>query len=190
MISHLKINRITEKLLHERDFYRAPIDVFGLINRIGIELFEKPMEDCMSGFIKIEGAESLIVINKNHHVNRQRFTAAHELGHYCLHRLEEDEFQLFVDESFTNGIVDKRKHVSRRVFNRNSDSASGEYDIEIEANRFAAALLMPEKLIEDYVERWEIDITSDFDIKRLSKRFDVSTQSLSITSVGLRFDFL
>lgn len=54
---------------------------------------------------------------------RIRFTQAHELGHYMLHRLQKDEFSCSTDD----------------VNNRGQDEA----DMEFQADAFAANLLMP-----------------------------------------------
>ncbi len=61
---------------------------------------------------------------------RQRFTIAHELGHFFLHRASST---VFVDAA--------------PIFFRDESSSNGSQREEIEANAFAAELLMPEDAI-------------------------------------------
>lgn len=188
MINNLRMSQKTEKLLRLHGYFSAAIDVFGLIKDMGIELTRAKIEPEMSGCIKILGDQASIIVNSAHHPHRQRFTAAHELGHYVLHRGSSEEL-LFEDGSFSKAIVDKRREGVRRVFNRDRVSGQGTNQIEIEANRFASTLLMPEALIEEMVLKLNIDITDDSDIKRLSKRFKVSEQAMihRITNLGITF---
>ena len=65
---------------------------------------------------------------------RRRFTAAHELGHFVLHKDRMAGFIADADISET-------------------DEANG--DMEREANRFAAELLMPKEVIEARAEELE-----------------------------------
>lgn len=78
---------------------------------------------------------------------RIRFTVAHELGHHFLGHGDSQR-----DETF---------------------SALGIDPIEIAANQFAAALLMPETIVRHYVDRVGI-----VDIETLAKRFGVSQQAM------------
>jgi Zn-dependent peptidase ImmA (M78 family) len=64
-----------------------------------------------------------IVVNDGDGKLRQRFTCAHELGHY-VRRGDEDEYQ--------------------RIYYRNEASTEGRYPEEVFANEFAGCLLMPE----------------------------------------------
>jgi Zn-dependent peptidase ImmA (M78 family) len=98
-------------------------------------IFEE-MEDTVSGFLIIKDSKKTIIINKNHHENRQRFTIAHELGHYILHAKGKRE-SLFIDK--------------KQVYNRNLKSSDGTNIQEIEANRFAASILMPKVVILDHI---------------------------------------
>lgn len=188
MINNLRMNQKTEKLLKSHNHFFAAVDVFGLIDTMGLQLTRAKMEPEMSGCIKILGDQGSIIVNSAHHLHRQRFTAAHELGHYVLHRGASEEL-LFEDGSFSKAIVDKRREGARRVFNRDRISEQGTHQIEIEANRFASALLMPEILIEEVVMKLHIDITDDADVKRLSKRFLVSEQAMihRLTNLGITF---
>jgi len=62
--------------------------------------------------------------NDPHPLVRQRFSIAHEIGHFILHQ---KQGQLFIDKTY-------------KVFLRDQLSSSGENIQEIQANQFAAAL--------------------------------------------------
>ena len=99
---------------------------------------ELPANDDIFGAIMRKGGDVIIAVNPNQHLHRQRFTLGHELGHYFCHFRDQDELE-HVDGDF-------------RVHWRNSASSEGVNWIEIEANRFAASLLMPEMLLRSDVE--------------------------------------
>jgi Zn-dependent peptidase ImmA (M78 family) len=82
------------------------------------------------GEIAFAGEKAVIRINpfQNSYKPRERFTLAHEIGHYCLH-----------SSSSKDGFTDSRKTMSR------SESYWDKF--ESEANSFAAQLLMPKNLL-------------------------------------------
>ena len=123
------------------------------------------MEVDHSGFLLVEGGKATIGINKRHHKNRQRFTAAHELGHYLLHASEGDSF--FVDKSY----------------HRSPLSSAGTNKHEIEANRFAANLLMPKAFLIQDASELEL---MDKDIYELAKNYGVSEEAMALRLAKLR----
>lgn len=112
--------------------------------------------------ISIREGFPIIGVNSQHHPNRQRFTIAHELGHLTLHR-DAIEERVHVDKTF-------------QVLMRNTNSASGTERIEIEANQFASELLMPLRLLDPLLGRYDID--DDEPLQRLAHMFRVSKQAL------------
>ena len=142
--------------------YSLPVDVRQIIQTLGIEIVEEPMEDSMSGMMVVKGSRAVIGINQSHHPNRQRFSLAHELGHYLLHRLQQT---VFIDSS--------------TVFFRNGLSSEGTDFYEIEANIFAAELLMPREAIYETVHQ-PLDAFDERALARLAMQFGVSTQALTI----------
>lgn len=83
----------------------------------------------VSGMLVRQDDSIVIGVNQDHPESRQRFTIAHELGHLILHRGR----PLVVD--------------SVRVNLRDSRSSMATDLEEIEANSFAAELLMPRDLV-------------------------------------------
>lgn len=91
---------------------------------------------------------------------------AHEVGHYVLHA-SGSERRLFIDKSVT-------------VYRRDDASSAGNDRQEVEANRFAAALLMPKELVLREIERNDFDLDDEEDVAELAKRFNVSAAAMSI----------
>ncbi|KQV39326.1 MULTISPECIES: ImmA/IrrE family metallo-endopeptidase [unclassified Rhizobium] len=88
---------------------------------------------------------------------RRRFTVAHELGHYVLHRQRIES-----EEQYKDGIFCSEDSVIR--------GAGG--DIEAEADQFAATLLMP---LHDFRRQISAKEQVDFEkLGRIAKRYGVS----------------
>ncbi len=157
------------KILIEANIKSAPVDVEKIISRLEIEYIETDqMEDDLSGFIKRLGKNNkpVIVVNKGHGEQRRRFTAAHELGHYILHSMDD----VFVDTA------------NEKVLYRKRDSSLSADPKEVEANNFAAELLMPrEMLAKDIGGGLPSEETSlNQLINKLADKYKVSTQAMTI----------
>lgn len=156
-------SREARKLRVEHNLMERPIDVFKLCKKIGIDLFEQTFsEDSdISAILVKKGADAAIEINQNHSKTRQRFSVAHEIGHWRLHA-DNDKLDI------AKGSLDLK--VFMRSENRSPD--------EIEANEFAAELLMPEDLIQKefyhLVESGEENFISE-----LAKRYKVSESAIA-----------
>lgn len=162
-------------LLQQHGLYETPVKIDALAKKLGISIQYEPLEDNFSAFLLIKHGKARIFVNSHHHPNRQRFSVSHEIGHFVLHHHGSKKADgLFLDKTF---------HLYTRRHGR-SDSIN--YEWEREANRFAAELLMPEKLVKDYVIKHELDITDEFDIYRLAVAFGVSEQALLIRLTQLK----
>ena len=163
--------RKAEQLLREAGIVAPPVPVEQLAERMGALVRYVPFDGQMSGLLhrSENGNRVVIGVNSRHPTVRQRFSIAHELGHLALH---EPAFQ-----------IDQHAFVSFR----NSKSSGASDPREIEANQFAAALLMPEALLTACVEQLGENPDVEDSIRRLAQRFDVSTQAMSIrlTSLGV-----
>jgi Zn-dependent peptidase ImmA (M78 family) len=161
------IDQQSAELLRKMNLLSVPVDVEGVAQKLGAEVVYGDLEDDMSGFLLREKEVVKIAVNRLHHPNRQRFTIAHECGHLYLHADQGD--RLWVDKAhFT-------------IFYRDSNSSSGDKLAEIQANQFAAGLLMPEVLLKEHLTQ-EL---SDVDIFRLALRFQVSEQAMTLRLVSL-----
>ncbi|HEU5151578.1 MAG TPA: ImmA/IrrE family metallo-endopeptidase [Iamia sp.] len=129
-----------------------PVDPFALAARLGIRVREAALPVDESGHIEFRPHdEAVITINRADHINRRRFTCAHEIGHYIRR-----------DPSVRRG---------RMVDYRSTLAGLGTDVEEIFANQFAAALLMPAHL----VDRW-----LHLGAPEMAARFGTSVQAMEI----------
>ncbi|SRR5258706_1395345 len=168
-----QIRSIVDTLLEQGKFTEPPIRVQEIAVGQKINVREEELGE-ISGLIFREGSQVIIGVNSSHPPKRKRFTIAHELGHFFLH----SENPLFVDKVFA---VKLRDHVSSEAINKD----------EIEANAFAAELLMPSKFLrEDFskvksgVLDYENEDIGDA-IKSLADRYDVSTHAMTVRLINL-----
>lgn len=86
----------------------------------------------VAGYIMLQDEEKVVLINSLDSPVRQRFTIAHELGHYLLH-------------------VDALRNNPKYGIMKRHPIGQGDNDVyEIEANFFASRLLVPKFLLEQY----------------------------------------
>lgn len=155
-----------DKTLRRLGITEIPIPVERIAIALGATVRHLPLDDELSGMIYIKGRQILIGVNSLHHIHRQRFTVAHEIGHLILHS---DRMEKLIH-------VDKRLPV--RIFHRDAQSTQGVYSIEIEANQFAAALLMPEDVIRCELDgQYDIE---DIPTEALATKLRVSRQALEL----------
>lgn len=135
-----------------------PLDVHSLAKALSLRVEYRVLQDDVSGMLKKIEDGWVVIVNSLHHRNRQRFTIAHEIAHYLLHRECSEEF------------VDK-------AFFRSEDGVGG---MEAQANKFAAKLLMPRDDFVDYVRN-----QSD-SLKDVAEAFGVSTAAVKVRADSIR----
>ena len=146
----------------------APVDVIGMADAIGVACHSAYLEDDISGMLeRVSEGVYKCTYNASHPMTRQRFTVAHEIGHYMLHR-----------KLLGDGVDDNRAYRSTDA-GKYHNTAIGPKQ-ETEANRFAAAVLMPTNLVKQKIAE-DCDI-SDNDLSRV---FKVSMQAMTIRRKGL-----
>jgi len=161
------LETITNELCAASGCSVPPIDVVKIARHLGVKIYAEKLPEDISGILDVRN-EPVILINKDQAPHRQRFSIAHELGHFQLHHLM--------------GII----HVDKKSYYRDSKSAEGLDDIEIAANKFAAELLMPEAMIRSELEKYDDFIDMDEDmVVEMAKKFNVST-----TAMGFRIQNL
>jgi len=133
---------------------------------LGARVRSSPFDDELSGFVFIKDGIPIIGVNSLHHPNRQRFTIAHEIAHLQLHP-NYITTEVHVDKQFTE-----------LVLKRDASSATGNERLEVEANQFAAALLMPASILNELLENSPIDIEDESSIEEWAKEFLVSKAAL------------
>lgn len=72
-----------------------------------------------------------------------------------------------------------------KVHFRDQSSKTGEYTNEIEANAFAAAILMPKSMLLQQINEHCLDITDDNDVKKLAEIFKVSSMAMTFRIANL-----
>lgn len=172
------ITKTVNNLLKESGLLTPPVSVRKVAIFLGIEVIYKDFSDEISGALTFKEQKPYILCNVNHSPYRKRFTIAHEIGHYILKHGREGLF------------IDKKQHF---IF-RNEATSTGEQRQEIEANAFAAALLMPEPLVKKELENLILDGFDLYDeredelpiIKKLAKKFEVSKAAMTFRIANLR----
>lgn len=144
-----------------------PVDLEMIAEAHNIQIRRQVLEDAVSGMLVVKDTYAIIGINEGHHPNRQRFTIAHELGHFFLHRNNE---RVFVD--------------GKPIFYRDQVSSEGSQIQEIEANAFAAELLMPASALKAQLSDRRLNLflnpVDDLTVQRLALELAVSVQALTI----------
>lgn len=164
--------RQANKLLDRYSLPRAPVDVVALARRLGLSIIFEDLGEGVSGLLVTRDGRAFIGVQKREAVTRQRFTIAHEIGHYVM-RHQLDNYNVHVDRGYL-------------ISQRGPRSGTGMDVKEIEANHFAAALLMPTGLLRAAISSVGDPPLSDAIVTQLAKTFLVSEQAMTIrlTSLG------
>jgi Zn-dependent peptidase ImmA (M78 family) len=153
-----------QELLNSRDalaidrFQKsAPINVVNIAKAFGINVYYDDLPEGISGKIVRDpdhGGSSgfSIIVNGAEAFTRKRFTIAHEIAHFLLHR-----------DRIGDGLTDDALY-------RSGLSTSA----EVRANKLAADILMPYRLIEDAVR------SGINNVDQLAEKFKVSQQAMKV----------
>lgn len=133
-----------------------PVAVGALAKALGLTVVVATLPLSISGMVKPEDGRFVIKVNRFEPKERQRFTIAHEVAHYLLHR-----------HLIAKGVIDStlyRSKLSSRL--------------EAEANKLAADILMPRKLVAQELANVPhfVDDISGY----LAERFRVSRPAMDI----------
>lgn len=153
------------QIMRDNDVLAAPVPVERIAKSLGAQLRFSPLDDELSGMIYVKDGVPIIGINALHHPNRQRFTMAHECGHLALHRSEITK-EIHVDKGFPTMLM------------RDSVSSTGVDEMEVEANLYAAELLMPSSFLEQSLREKPFDIDDESAVTALAKQYKVSAAAM------------
>ena len=157
------IERLAEGLLHEAGVSAPPVPVERIVEARQIGLEASDLKD-VSGLVVRRAGAVVIGVNKTHPATRRRFTVAHELGHALLHQGK----PLRYDRDF-------------RVDFRAGRSSLGSDVEEMEANFFAACLLMPRSMLEADPLAAQLDAEDAAQtVAALARRYKVSPHAMAI----------
>jgi len=155
-------HRAAQAILSDTWDGSLPVDPVRIARSLGMDVITAGLASNVAGaLVKERGQDPSIVLNAQDSPNRQRFTCAHEIGHFVRREESGDDYE-YVDY--------------RDIF-----SSTGERDDERFANAFAACLLMPE---ED-VRRFHREGLSDI---QMALRFDVSRDAMSFRLANLNLN--
>lgn len=140
----------------------VPVNVESVVKAHGISILVEDVEVSLSGMLVIKPENTYLILNQLHPMGRMRFSLAHELGHYLLHR---DTSSVFIDET--------------PLFYRDERSKEGTDPMEVEANVFAAELLMPEDVLRAEFETNPINTEDESGVRELAARYGVSSAAMA-----------
>ena len=161
-----QVEQRAKEVLIQHGLYSVPVDPVNLANKLGVTVHNaKFADDSLAGLISKRGDSTQILVEQSDPPYRKRFSIAHELGHHFLHLLKDGH------------IIDRRVDMFREK-QPASAAQSSHRNREIEANWFAAALLMPEDLVRLH---W----AKNPSVTALARVFNVSEEAM-----GYRVDAL
>ena len=136
-------------------YMRSPaVNVLECAKAVGLPIYSLDLPKGISGMIKRKSDRTFeCYVDRSEPSVRQRFTAAHELGHFVLHR-----------DSIGQSLEDNYLLRAEGMTNWQ----------ETQANQFAADLLMPRELISQAIDAGTVDV------RGLAKLFQVSEIAMSI----------
>lgn len=147
-------------MLAEAGITRPAVPVDRLVKKAGISLRKADLGE-VSGLLVRQASGVVIGVNSAQIPARQRFTIAHEFAHYLLH----EGISAHFDRDF-------------KVNFRSAESSEATNVEEIEANFFAASLLMPRHFLD--ADKAVEHLDSDSGVATLAKRYQVSRHAMSL----------
>jgi Zn-dependent peptidase ImmA (M78 family) len=126
----VNVDRNSFQSILSRHQEAAPVKVGEIAKDLGLRILVSDLPLGISGKLSKDDGQWTIRVNRGEAKVRQRFTIAHEIAHYVLHRsqIEDDLGFELTDDTFYRSGLSKR--------------------IEWEANKLAAEILMPWHLID------------------------------------------
>lgn len=170
-MSKQSIELLAHDILEEYDIGTLPVDPIIIANDLGIKVYAEDYNpfngDIVSGaIVKYENESIEIFVNKHDSYERQRFTIAHELGHYFMHLQNTPKFE--------------------RVDMRRATGYGTNMPEEVEANNFAAALLMDKNMvIEKFMLTKNFKFSVSKSIEYLADIFGVSKSAMQYRLINL-----
>lgn len=139
---------------YQSDF---PVEVGAIAKSFGISVLKSTMPGSISGEIRETSGKVTIKVNRHDIKERQRFTIAHEIAHFLLHR-----------DRLSSGITDDVLYRSKLTD-----------DLERQANRLAADIIMPSTLIQSALSNLAT-LKQEDKLKKISELAQVSLAAVKI----------
>ena len=162
--SRADVEHLVRKELARMGLYQLPVNPIQFANRLGmsVEYAEFP-DSSIIGMVHTKNGSGRIFAAESDTPYRLRFTIAHELGHYFLHLMEGNVIK---DGEARDRPIDMfwEKEPAEGI-------ASEGLTREIQANQFAAELLMPTEFVR---EEWSRNPRLPY----LARMFDVTEEAI------------
>lgn len=142
----------------EKHWYSSPVPIYDIILDMGLKLTLTAMDKKVVGLIRQDNGVYTIVVNTRHSLTRQRFTAAHELGHYIYHNV-----------LVGDGVADNEEYSCEGTPMHNPLIQTIQ---ERQANNFAANVLIPAHSI--------LAGPLTLNVQKLATRFQVAESVMKI----------
>lgn len=146
----------------------VPVNVNALARQLRLRVRSVPLAESIAGMLTREADGWTVTVNAAHAESRQRFTIAHEIGHFVLHR-----------DRLGTGTNDSTSYVVTADAEPYNDAIGPE--AERDANQFATAVLMPEARIVDVCRTFRCN-----DPEPVARMFRVSPHAMRVRMAYLR----
>lgn len=138
---------------------QLPVKLSEIAAKLGINLIASTLPSGISGELRPENGQFIVKVNRHDSKGRQRFTVAHEIAHFLLHR-DQIGGGIADDVLYRSGLSDHR---------------------EAEANKLAAEILMPRYQIKAKQKEFEANgITQEDMVTAMALAFGVSEPAMRI----------
>ena len=165
--SHEELEREAQTLLTRHSQTMPPVDPVVIAR---VEVFEATFNDPrVSGLLRTENGQRVIYVSAADPLVRRRYSIAHECGHAILHSEDGD----FADGEKELTVLFRRAEDLLEQDEADQDAKRARKRREIQANIFAACLLIPRDMLAEVLEYTD-------DISDLTRIFGVSRQTLGI----------
>ncbi len=176
----VSIDDAVVRILEQNKITKPPINVIQIAISMGFKVFAVEfadrnivgaIADFKTPIKQLDNEKRVIAIDKNSYATRKIFTIAHEIGHFVMHCGENNDF-------FERDVYDDRK-IDMRT------------QIEKDADKFAACLLLPKEMFKDFVANspyYKMRSKENL-IREICMKFLVSykTAAMRLKEVGMDF---
>lgn len=151
------------------------VDIIQVARKVGIEVFEAD-DNTINAEIRYLAPDKFeIVVNTDHSLNRQRFSIAHELAHFILHR----------------DVIQDMGSMNRAPTPNNQELSQ----MEEAADSLAGELLMPELLIQEFLLQIPLDNRNPLQVETvqiIANKFKVSivAAAIRLRTLGLQIPYI
>lgn len=150
-----QLNKIANRVRAATDLRTPPINIYKSLSSLGIMVRMSSLNAISGAFIAgTPNRQPGVLINSDQPSDRQRWSAAHELGHFVLGHA-------------TSGVEEIISPLGRRFSHK-----------EVEADAFAADLLIPTPLVVEEIKKLPRSEDLAVSVYRLGDRFLVSYQAM------------